>query len=64
LTAPEIFQGKRGRVQVECEGVYSNGTTVVSLVDFPDPDANVEVLLDLDREVLVDLLVTTLETLD
>lgn len=64
LTAPEIFQGKRGRVQVECEGVYSNGTTVVSLVDFPDSDANVEVLLDLDREALVDLLVTTLETLD
>jgi len=63
LTTPEIFREKRARVRIECGGIYSSGATVVRLADFPDPRANVRVLLDVDREALVNLLVEALETL-
>jgi len=63
LAAPEIFRGERASVQVECDGIYSSGATVVSMVDSPDSEANVMVLLEVDREALVDLLVRALETL-
>jgi len=64
LTNPEIFQEKGAWVQIECNGVYSNGATVVKLVDSPNPRANVRILLDVDRKTFVDLLVAALETLD
>jgi len=62
LVTPEIFQGRRARVQVECEGIHTNGATVVSLVD--SLESNVKVLLDVDREALLDLLVSALAKLD
>lgn len=63
LTTPKIFQGEMAWVEVECNGIYSSGATVVSLVDTPNLKANVKILLDVDREALMDLLVAALEAL-
>lgn len=63
LTTPEIFQERKARVQIECDGTCSSGATVVCLVDSPNSRANVRVLLDVDREALINLLVAALRAL-
>lgn len=74
LIAPEIFTAKKARVDVECTGTYTTGSTVVSFAEgvsqggaegsVPISEANVDVLFDVDREAFVGLLVDALEKLD
>ena len=74
LIAPEIFTAKKARVDVECSGRFTTGSTVVSFAEgvsldgaegrVPEAEANVEVLFDVDREAFVALLVEALKKLD
>lgn len=59
LVAPEIFTARKARVDVECGGMHTTGATVVSF-----PEANVDVLFDVDREAFVALLADALRALD
>lgn len=74
LIAPEIFTSKKARVDVECSGRFTTGSTVVSFAEgvsvggaegsVPAAEANVDVLFDVDREAFVGLLVDALRVLD
>jgi pyrimidine-specific ribonucleoside hydrolase len=74
LVAPEIFTSKKARVDVECNGGFTTGSTVVSFAQgeslggaegrIPAAEANVDVLFDVDREAFVKLLVNALKVLD
>ncbi len=74
LVAPEIFTSKKARVDVECSGGFTTGSTVVSFAEgeslgaaegrIPAAEANVDVLFDVDREAFVKLLVNALKVLD
>jgi pyrimidine-specific ribonucleoside hydrolase len=74
LVAPEIFTSKKARVDVECNGGFTTGSTVVSFAQgeslggaegrIPAAEANVDVLFDVNREAFVKLLVDALKVLD
>jgi pyrimidine-specific ribonucleoside hydrolase len=71
LVAPEIFTSRKARVDVECHGTLTTGSTVVSFARgvshggaegrIPPEEANVEVLFDVDRKAFVKLLADALK---
>ena len=73
LVAPQIFSSKKCRVDVECSGALTTGSTVVSFGvgesngaiegHIPLEDCNVDVLFDVDREAFVALLIDALKSL-
>jgi purine nucleosidase len=60
LLAPEIFTGGRHRVDVELEGRFCQGRTVVDLEDRTGEAPNATVMSDLDVGAFRELLVTRL----
>lgn len=63
LMVPEIFSGKMCNVQIDVDGVYTLGKTVVDWFDHLKAPKNVNVLYDVDREAFVKLLVEQLAKL-
>jgi pyrimidine-specific ribonucleoside hydrolase len=73
LVAPEIFTSRKARVDVECGGRFTTGSTVVSYARgvrhggaegrVPPEEANVDVLVDVDREAFVKLIFDALKVL-
>ena len=64
LVHPEIFTGKKANVWVETRGFSSVGKTVsdiYSLFDSKSKEKNILVILDVDREKMVDIVVETLK---
>jgi purine nucleosidase len=60
LLAPEIFTGRRHRVDVELEGRFCQGRTVVDLEDRTHEPPNATVMSDLDVGAFRELLMTRL----
>lgn len=60
LIAPEIFTGKLCHVEIDVDGVYTLGKTVVDWFDHQHKEKNVLVLHDVDRPAFVQLLVDQL----
>ncbi|MBQ1878572.1 MAG: nucleoside hydrolase [Erysipelotrichaceae bacterium] len=67
LLAPEIFEYRDMRVDIEVNGVYTRGMTVCDdrgPTYIGEPDNPKRVLLSLDRDKLVEILFETMERLD
>ncbi len=73
LIAPEIFRSVKARVDAECVGALTTGATVVSpakgetyggfIGRTPPEEANVDVVVDINREAFVDLVADALRSL-
>jgi len=53
---PTLFKGKKFHVDVECEGRYTLGRTVVDFYDVQKLDKNVNVIFEVDRERLLNMI--------
>jgi purine nucleosidase len=60
LLAPEIFTGARQRVDIELEGRFCQGRTVVDAENLTGQPPNVAVMNDLDNRALLELLAARL----
>jgi purine nucleosidase len=56
LIAPELFTGARHRVDVELEGTFSQGRTLVDVENLTGRPANATVMSDLDTRAFLELL--------
>ncbi len=54
---PEIFTGIEYHVDIECEGKYTYGRTVVDFKNRLEKEKNVKVLFDVQRDKLIEMLV-------
>lgn len=63
LVAPEIFKGDDYFVEVELNGVLTQGTTVVDYVNKTGKTPNVHVLHTVDRQAFIDLFFDAITTI-
>ena len=63
LLAPEIFTGKQCHVEVDVNGQYTLGKTVVDWFDHTHLPKNALVLYEVDRPAFVELLIRQLAKL-
>jgi len=63
LLAPEIFQGRRVNIEVECSSTLTRGMTVVDWWGVTGKPANVLFLRDIDADAYFDLVITRLARL-
>jgi len=64
LIQPELFSGRRVNVEIETEGRFTRGMTVVDWWAVTDRPSNALFIRDLDRDGLFRLLSTRLASLD
>ena len=63
-TAPELFSYKDCHVEIDLEGEYTLGCTVSDLNGLTNKPENARVLLDIDREKMIELLVEAVNQYD
>jgi pyrimidine-specific ribonucleoside hydrolase len=64
LIKPSLFESKMCHVDIETQGKYTTGCTVVDYWDVLKKEKNAEVLFNIDRNGFVDLIAESLEKLD
>ena len=59
-----LFKGKKLHVDVECEGKYTLGRTVVDYYNVQKSDKNVNVIFEVDRERLLEMIRNAIKVLN
>ena len=63
LMKPSLFESRMCHVDIETQGRYTTGCTVVDYWDVLKKEKNVEVLFNIDREGFIDLIAESVEKL-
>ncbi|MBP7912977.1 MAG: pyrimidine-specific ribonucleoside hydrolase RihA, partial [Proteocatella sp.] len=64
LINPEIFTSKRLNVQIDTDGEHTTGCTVTDFNNRLGLEPNTDVLFDVDREKLIDMLAEAVNKYD
>lgn len=63
LSNPEIFTSKDYYVEVDTQGEYTRGSTVADMYGLLGKKPNVKVMLDIDREKMVEIMIEAVRSL-